>query len=60
MRVGDRVTEKVSFGDSMPKPMAGTVVWIHPRRIFYVAEFELAIGKFRESYFFPTRRGDAK
>lgn len=54
------MTEKVSFGDSMPKPMAGTVVWIHPRRIFYVAEFELAIGKFRESYFFPTRRGDAK
>lgn len=47
----------ISFGDESPKAHSGRVSWIHPRRIFYVVEFNLDGGTFRESYFFPRRRG---
>lgn len=58
MVVGDRKTELVTFGGEKAKTMTGTVVYIHPQRRFYVVEFETDIGKFRESFYFPNRRGD--
>lgn len=58
MKTADRKTEKVHFGDTMPVTKTGTVVWVHPRRIFYVVEFEMTKGKIRESYFFPARGGN--
>lgn len=59
MMIGDHVTELVTFGDESPKPHGGRVVWIHPRRIFYVVEFEVNDRTIRESYYFPRRRGRA-
>ena len=53
MKVGDRVSELVSFGDTTPLRKTGTVVYIHPERRFYVAEFEFEKGRLRESYLFP-------
>lgn len=58
MVVGDRKTEEVCFGEGKPKTMTGTVVYIHPARRFYVVEFETETGTFRESFYFPNRRGD--
>lgn len=59
MNIGDKVREFVSFGDTMPSVYTGRVVWIHPRRIFYVVEF--ALGErgetVRESYFFRKLPG---
>lgn len=58
MQVGDKKTEKISFGDSQSITATGTVVYIHPKRAFYIVEFELPGGSVRESYYFPDRRGD--
>lgn len=59
MVIGDKKTERVHFGDSIPRKMMGTVVWIHPMRRFYVVEFDFEFGKVREAYFFPGRGGNA-
>lgn len=58
MEVGDRKTELVHIGDGQAKLMTGTVVYIHPRRQFYVLEFQSGERKFRESYYFPARGGN--
>ena len=55
--VGDRVDELVHFGDERPRPMWGTVVWVHPEGRFYVAEFDFDGFKVREAYFLGERRG---
>lgn len=57
MQVGDQKTEEISFGDGAKRTATGTVVYIHPKRAFYIVEFELPGGKVRESYYFPARRG---
>lgn len=33
-----------------PKPHTGTVVYIHPQMRYYTVEFDLGLGKVRESY----------
>lgn len=60
MNIGDKVRAFVTFGDTMPSEYTGRVVWIHPRRIFYVVEFELGERreKVRESYFFRDLPGN--
>lgn len=58
MTIGEKRSEKVHFGDTMPVTKTGTVVWIHPRRIFYVVEFDFLLGRIRESYFFLGRGGN--
>lgn len=58
MKIGDRKTEQVHFGDSRPRTMTGTVVYIHPQRRFYTVEFKFTFGSLRESYFFPGRGGN--
>lgn len=57
MQLGDRKTERMTMGDCRPVTKTGTVVYIHPRRLFYTVEFEVDGHKVRESYFFPARRG---
>lgn len=46
MQLGDKKSAKVEGGLTL----TGTVVYIHPARIFYVLEFEFAHGKYRESF----------
>jgi len=57
LELGDKRTELFHYGEHKPSRKTGTVIYIHPKRRFYVVEFELAPGKFaRESYYFPNRR----
>ena len=59
MEIGDKITELIHFGEGKPVRRTGRVVYIHPRRRFYIVEF--AIGDrgetVRESYYFPSRAG---
>lgn len=59
MDIGEKRTEFVNLGDAGKKAKTGRVVWIHPKRIFYVVEFEFEMTgrRFREAYFFPGRGG---
>ena len=58
MQLGDIVNEKIcigklvgSTGQKSPMKYSGTVVYIHPKRRFYVVEFKWKHGNtFRESY----------
>lgn len=62
MQIGDTVylhTSQSKPGEVHP----GRVVYIHPKRRFYVAEFRFermdgVILSYRESFFFPDRAGD--
>lgn len=56
MEIGDRKTETVNFGECHGKTMTGRVVYIHPQRRFYTVEFEMGRHKFREDFYFPSRR----
>lgn len=58
MKIGEKKTENVHFGDCLPRTMTGTVVWIHPQRRFYVLEFRFEQGTVREGYYFPGRGGN--
>ena len=57
MKIGDRKLARVHFGDTLPRDMVGTVVYIHPDRRFYVLEFEFERFTCREAYYFPGRGG---
>lgn len=57
MQIGDRRTELAHFGEGYPRMKTGTVVYIHPRRVFYIVEFEVGVWRWQESYFFPHRAG---
>lgn len=65
MRIGDIRMEAPSFwttfGHSEGAPQKCRVVYIHPRRRFYTVEFAFPLTgeRFRESYYFEDRRGDA-
>lgn len=59
IQVGDKVSRLMSFrisneddraNKSNDKPVTGTVVWIHPKRRFYVVEFAFQLGNIRECY----------
>ena len=56
MKVGDRVRKRLSGtlceGKSQHSQMTvtGTVIWIHPRKRFYVAEFRLGNETVRECF----------
>ena len=53
MKVGDKIKRKIEYGaeygSNLP-PEEGTVVCIHPKRRFFVVEFDFPKGKIRESY----------
>lgn len=58
MNIGDKVTRIPNFlmgHEQSPireaaKPLTGTVVYIHPQGRYYTVEFDLGLGKVRESY----------
>lgn len=57
MNTGDilqlRPTIDASVGFSRPQAMPCTVVYIHPRRRFYVVEFKSTVGqRWRETFYF--------
>ena len=52
IRLGQRISELVSFGEGLPVRHTGRVVYIHPRRRFATIEFELPGGRVREDYLF--------
>lgn len=53
MKVGDKTSEWVHFGETKAIRRTGTVTYIHPRRRFYTVRFETEIGSYEESYPFP-------
>lgn len=53
MQIGDKVSCQINFGKGDPNTKTGRVIYIHPCRRFYIAEFEGAGGNWRESFFFP-------
>ena len=54
MEIGDRVLLPISYGEQINVDTTrylGRVVWLHPKKIYYVAEFKLPGGHvIRESY----------
>jgi len=61
MRVGDPVKITLTAGEERGKPVAATVVYVHPRRRFYVAEYIVEPGRpVREAFPFPRRNRTGK
>lgn len=64
MQIGDKVKKTFKFDDKKGgrwrecnmRTLTGTVVYIHPLRRFYVLEFTVPRGKFRQSFFFKEVR----
>lgn len=54
IKIGDtvrkRLTGMLSPKDAPPPKMPGTVIWIHPQRRFYIAEFRIGNVKIRECF----------
>lgn len=47
IHLGDTVTRHI---DATNRKATGTVVYIHPERRYYVVEFRMKCGSFREGY----------
>ncbi|MEG1492417.1 MAG: hypothetical protein RR394_09210 [Oscillospiraceae bacterium] len=64
MKVGDTVNAFYpSFGvdykiSNVPETMPAKVVYIHPKRRFFVLEFQFENRSFRQSFNFAYRRGE--
>lgn len=63
MQVGDvvwevpvSVTLAVQEKSKEYKPIPGTVIYIHPKKRFYVAAFSFGSYTIRESFFFPIKK----
>ena len=63
MQVGDVImavpvalTLNVKEKEQEYQPIPGTVVFIHPKRRFYVLEFSFGAYKIRESFFFHVKK----
>ena len=56
VKVGDTVTEKLRIGDSYSKPTKGTVIYVHPKRRFFRAEFPVTSGVVREAFIITERK----
>lgn len=61
MKVGDLREEIPSYGATVnaltAERMPCTVVYVHPRKLYYVVEFQMEGGPVRETYYFARRRG---
>lgn len=55
VKVGDKATEYV---DAVGKTLTGRVVYVHPENRYYVVEFDVIGGSFRESFYGLNRRGE--
>ena len=52
IKVGDKVQRTVHFDKGFSKKMWGTVIYIHPKRMFYLVEFRTEFAVLKESYEF--------
>lgn len=60
MRVGDKVNVTLTAGGDWKKTTAATVIYIHPKRRFYVAEYIIETGRpVREAFPFWRKSGGA-
>ena len=51
VKVGDTVYERLRIGESRTtKPYKGTVIYVHPKKRFYRAEFKMLNGVIREAF----------
>lgn len=50
VKVGDIVQERLQFDTKSTTPYKGKVIYLHPERRFYRAEFKLAGGKVTEAF----------
>ena len=53
MKVGEKTSEWVHFGEVRPRRMGGVIEYIHPEKRFYVVRFTTDVGSFAEAYFLP-------
>lgn len=63
MKIGDKVKRKIHYGcegGSMLPAESGTVVYVHPKGLYYTVEFEFegrhGIERLRESYPWKNRQ----
>jgi len=56
VKVGDRKTETLHFGEGNSRTYTGRVVYVHPERRFYIVEFGFEKGSFRETFYPEERR----
>lgn len=54
--IGETIYEKLQFESRSEKAYKGTVIYIHPKRRFFRAEFQLENGKIIEAFPLYTRR----
>lgn len=50
VKVGDIVFERLQFDTKSTTPYKGVVIYVHPEKRFFRAEFELAGGKVTEAF----------
>lgn len=48
IQIGDTVTQHI---EATNRKVTGKVIYIHPLRRYYMAEFTFRFGKFRECFF---------
>lgn len=54
IELGQKIAQRIECGKSseggerMDVPMVGTVIWVHPKKRFYVVQFQNGL---KESYF---------
>ena len=61
MQLGDVVWEvpislALAVKENEYKPIPGTVIYIHPKKRFYVVEFAFGANLIRESFFFQIKK----
>ena len=61
VKVGDTVTERIQLDKGRSHvPYKGTVIYVHPERRFYRAEFQLGNGVVREAFIINGGRENKK
>lgn len=51
VNVGDTIYERLQIGESRTtRPYKGTVIYVHPKKRFYRAEFQMPNGIIREAF----------
>lgn len=63
LHIGEKISVTLTAGEDRGKPVPATVVYIHPKRRFYVAEYIVEVGRpLREAFplFRERNRKDGK
>jgi hypothetical protein len=59
MRVGDKITIRLGVECGEKTPVSARVVYIHPQRRYYVAEFTIGGRTAREAFLCPDRESES-